>query len=355
MDFSSFIQRPALWLKSGDQEGIAVSSRVRLARNLAGRRFPTQAQGVELQEVWALLRPLLAKVPCLQAASVFDMEALDGLKRQLLFERHLISQEHLRRGTGSAVVVSEDQSLSVMVNEEDHIRMQGFSPGMNVRQVWQRVDELDSALEEEVPYAFSPTFGYLTSCPTNVGTGLRASVMMHLPGLVLLREMGPVLKGINTIGLTVRGLWGEGSEAGGHLFQVSNQITLGEKEVDIIRRLEEIVQELTAHERNARGRLLEGSRDVVMDQIGRARGILDNAWILSSREALDLLSVLRMGIELKLVNEWRREVVDELLVRMQPAHLQYLRGETLEASERDKARATLVRESLNRQRREEES
>ncbi len=355
MDIAPFISKPAAWMKSGDEDGIAVSSRIRLARNLSGRCFPTRADARELHDVWEQMRPLLKGVKLLQPAVVLDMGELGALDRQLLFERHLISHEHLHRGAGSGVVMKKDQSMVVMVNEEDHLRFQGFSPGMNLRKIWRSIDKLDSALQQKTSYAFSPKLGYLTACPTNVGTGLRASVMLHLPGLFLTREIAQVLKGVNTIGLTVRGLWGEGSEAGGHLFQISNQATLGKKEVEIVNRLEHIVNELAEHERNARGRLVESRRDILMDQIGRARGIIENAWIISSREALDLLSMLRLAIVLGLEKKWRLEDVNELLVLTRPAHLQVLTGKSLDAAARDRERAVLVRERLNSKRREEDN
>ena len=233
-----------------------------------------------------------------------------------------------------------------MVNEEDHLRMQALRPGLGLVEAWRAVDVVDSQLDAKVPLAFSPRWGYLTACPTNVGTGMRASVMLHLPGLALMEEIGPLVKGVAKIGLAVRGLWGEGTEAQGNLFQISNQVTLGDREEDIIHNLEQVVREIVSHEENARARLWRDRRVVLFDQVGRAAGILAYAHILSSREALDLLSALRLGMDMGILSGAERGRVQELLLAIQPAHLQRRAGRTLQPPERDQARAELVRETL---------
>jgi protein arginine kinase len=247
-----------------------------------------------------------------------------------------------------------------MVNEEDHIRMQAMSPGLNLRELWRQIDAVDSEMESgfNLPessgadrrapagYAFSPQLGYLTACPTNVGTGMRASVMLHLPGLVLMNEINSVLKAVNKIGLAVRGLWGEGSAAAGNMFQISNQMTLGETEQTIIGRLEKIVLEIAGHEKNSRERLMEQKKNQLRDHIGRAIGILTNAHLLNSKETLDMLSALRLGLETGLVGGWSRAMIDELFVLTQPGHLQKLEGKFIGAEKRDLARARLVRSRL---------
>ena len=226
-------------------------------------------------------------------------------------------------------------------------RMQALAPGLQLREAWERIDRLDSELDATLDYAFSPRLGYLTACPTNVGTALRASVMMHLAGLALLDEMRPVINGIQKLGLTVRGLWGEGTEASGNLFQVSNQMTLGESEGDIIHRLHQIVVEIIGHERNARARLMGTKEHVLRDTVGRAWGILRHAHVLTSREALDSLSALRLGIDAGILDDLPLSIVDELLLLTQPAHLQSLEKRVLSPEERDVVRARLVRERLN--------
>jgi protein arginine kinase len=233
-----------------------------------------------------------------------------------------------------------------MINEEDHLRLQAISPGMNLPAVWDRVNALDTELESRLEYAFSPQLGYLTACPSNVGTGLRASVMMHLSGLRLTNEIQAVVKGLGKLGIAVRGLLGEGTEAHGNMFQVSNQGTLGEAEDAIIEGLIEVVAELTQHEQNARARLMEGRRTYVLDQIGRAYGVLSHARVLSSQEAIDMLSALRLGLELKLIDGLSISGLNEIMLLTQPGHLQKMAGHPLGPEERDELRASTVKREL---------
>ena len=234
-----------------------------------------------------------------------------------------------------------------MVNEEDHLRLQSLQPGLNLQKAWQAAEALDDALEQNLSYAFSSKLGYLTACPSNIGTGMRASVMLHLPGLVLTAEAKPVINAVSKIGLAVRGLWGEGSEAAGHMFQISNQITLGKTEGEIVDHLEQIVLEVIEHEKNARLRLLDTQQIRLHDHIGRAYGILANAALMSSGEALDLLSALRLGIDLDLLPEIKRHDIDQLFIRIHPAHLQKEAGTVLSPEERDEKRAQLIRGFLD--------
>lgn len=340
------IQQRGAWLLPGQGGGIVVSSRIRLARNLKGSAFPGWAGEEECERIWRQVQPALSALTNLQPGVAMAMPELDELDRQILFERHLISREQAEKGKGSGIILRQDEGLSVMVNEEDHLRLQAMRPGLDLRGAWQVIDALDSAIEQQVPYAFSNRLGYLTACPTNVGTGMRASVMLHLPGLVLMNEINPIVKGMGKIGLAVRGLWGEGTEATGHMFQISNQITLGEKEEDIVASIEQIVQELIVHEKNARQRLLEKRDPILRDHVGRALGILSHAHILASKEALELLSGLRMGIELGILPTVDRRMVDELLLITQPGHLQKVEGRILKTKERDRARARCVRAKL---------
>ncbi len=346
MIVDDLLLQPGAWLAPGADTGIVVSSRLRLARNLRDAAFPGWAGEEECEKIWQRLRPILQGLPELAPVVVFGMAELDDLERMILFERHLISNEQAHKGRGSGLVATKDESLSVMVNEEDHLRLQAMSPGLTLRAIWQRINALDHAIEQQVPYAFSVKLGYLTACPTNVGTGLRASTMLHLPGLVLMNELNPVLKGLTKIGLAVRGLWGEGTEATGNLFQISNQITLGDREENIVQHIEQIVLEVVEHERHARARLLERKELVLRDYVGRAYGVLTHAHLLSSKEALDLLSGLRLGIDLGLVPRVDRQAVDRLLLLTQPAHLQKLEAKSLKAKDRDRVRAELVRTQL---------
>lgn len=346
MNVNDFIGRPAAWLAAGGDSGPVVSSRIRLARNLQGAAFPGWAGEAECEKIWQSLRPILQAAPTLAGSYAAGMEELDELDRQVLFERHLISREQAGKGRGSGLVGTPDERVAVMVNEEDHLRMQVIRPGLDIREAWQVMNRLDDEIGRHVRYAFSPRLGFLTACPSNVGTGLRASAMLHLPGLVLMNEMTPVIKGVTKIGMTVRGLWGEGTEAVGNMFQVSNQVTLGEKEAEIVHSLEQIVLEIVEHEKNARSRLRSRREAVLRDHVGRARGILENAHILASKEALDLLSGLRLGLEMGILKCVDRRPLDELLVVTQPAHLQKREGRKLKPRNRDLARAQRVRQVL---------
>ena len=346
MNTERYIRQPSAWLPRAGLCGVVVSSRIRLARNLKATPFPGWAAEEERERVWHRLRELLADCPTLQTPDAAGMEELEPLDKQVLFERCLISREQAGQGAGSGVAIRPDEAVSVMVNEEDHLRLQSFQPGLALDAVWETVDRLDSEIEAATEYAYSPVLGYLTACPTNVGTGMRASVMLHLPGLVYMKEMNAVVKGMAKIGLAVRGLWGEGSEAAGNMFQVSNQITLGEREADLLQHLEQIVQEIVEHEKNARWRLFEASEELVRDRAGRALGVLSNAHLMASKEALDLLSDLRLGIDMGVVSFKRKELVNDLLLCVQPGHLQAFHGHALAARERDVARAAYVRERI---------
>ncbi len=346
MTLSDLLKQSGSWLAPGCETGIVVSSRVRLARNLSKTPFPGWASEDAREGVWKSLQPVLEGLEFFKDGLTVPMADTDELDKHILFERHLISRELAEKGRGSAVVVSTDENLAIMINEEDHLRLQAIRPGMDLRQTWQNINAVDDQIEQKMAYAFSARLGYLTACPTNVGTGMRASVMLHVPGLVLMNEINPIVKGMGKIGLAVRGLWGEGTEATGNMFQVSNQISLGEKEENIISNLEQIVLEIVEHEKNARGRLLDRKDAVLRDHVGRAYGILAHAHILTSREALDLLSGLRLGIDVGLLKSMNRQVIDELLLLTQPGHLQKIMKKQLKPKDRDAARALLVRRKL---------
>jgi protein arginine kinase len=347
MTLDGLLERHGGWLESGPDEGPVISSRVRFARNLHNTTFPGWASKDVRDRVWNEVVLAFDKVQDGGEFLRWRMDELDPLERELLFERHLISAELAERKFGSGLFVSEDECRAVMVNEEDHIRLQSLRPGLSLQKALEEAEALDNSLEQNLTYAFSSKLGYLTACPSNVGTGMRASVMLHLPGLCLTEEIKPVINAVSKIGLAVRGMWGEGSEASGHMFQISNQITLGKTEVEIISHLDQIVLEVIEHEKNARLRLMESQEIRVHDHIGRAYGILAHAAMMNSSEALDLLSGLRLGIDLNLMPEITRHDIDQLFIQIQPAHLQKAAGMTLSPEERDMKRAQLVREFLN--------
>jgi protein arginine kinase len=274
------------------------------------------------------------------------MQELTPADKQVLVERHLISREQAAKNAGSAVVINKKQTLSIMINEEDHLRMQALRSGLQLKNVFKLLDKVDCALEQRLDFAFHPRLGYLTACPTNVGTGMRASAMVHLPALVLSDQINQIIQAVNKIGLAVRGLYGEGTEAMGNLFQVSNQTTLGEKEDEIITRLNQVIEKIIEHEQNARQLLLQKRLGTLLDQIGRAFGILTHAHSMTSKEALNLLSFMKLGIDLGFFPDGHRPVIDELFMETQPAHLQKNSQQKLQVEERDALRAGIIREKL---------
>ncbi len=347
MDIHSFLVPPAhIARRKGPHDRIVMSSRVRLARNLKEAAFPGWAKKPERIRVLDLIRPAVETLPEMKDAFSQTMDSLSTLDKQILVERHLISREHAAKSTGSGLVLNREETLCFMINEEDHLRMQALRPGLQLRQAWSAIDQADSALEKRLEYAFSPDLGYLTACPTNIGTGIRVSAMLHLPGLVLAEQINPIIQSVNKLGLAVRGLYGEGTEALGNVFQVSNQMTLGEAESAIVERLEKVLAQLIEHEENARGTLLEKKPKMVFNHIGRAYGILANAHSISSKETMNLLSLMRLGVDLALFPGVDRALVDELFILTQPAHLQKQHSEKLSAEERDLLRADMVRERL---------
>jgi protein arginine kinase len=340
------IRNPGSWLSRDDAAGIVLSSRVRLARNLAGRPFPCQARREERVRLCAEIRDACGQSQSLSPALFFDMGQLDTCDKQVLKERHLISREMAERGEGSGLLVADNERVAIMINEEDHLRLQAINPGDDLRTVWSHINGVDSDFERRMDFAFSPRLGYLTSCPSNVGTGLRASVMVHLPGLHLLEEVDAVCRGLTRIGLAVRGLFGEGSEAFGNMYQISNQVTLGRSEEEILNEVLEFVREVVQHERNARVRLFESRRSLLIDRVSRARAVLAAARLMTSEEMVELLSILRLGVECGLAQGIRIAGINELLLLSQPGHLQRMAGRALDAVERDELRARFGRERV---------
>ena len=275
-----------------------------------------------------------------------DLVSLEDLDRQLLVERHLISRELAKKKQGAAFVLSKDETCSIMINEEDHLRMQVILPGLQIKEAWKAVNKLDTLLEDKLPIAFSGRYGFLTACPTNTGTGIRVSAMLHLPGLVIAEHMQQTITAVNKLGLAVRGLYGEGTEALGNVFQISNQMTLGETENDIIERLNKVVVQVIENEENARAKLLESNPEMLFNNIGRAYGILTNAHVISSKEAKNLLSLLRLGLDLGYFPDMDPEVVDELFIVTEPGHIQSKEAKKMSPEERDIMRATQLRERL---------
>ena len=347
MNLHEFLVSPAETAqRHGPHDRIVMSSRVRLARNVRDAAFPGWAKKPERVKILEMIRPAVESLPEMKGAFSEAMDNLGALDKQILVERHLISREHAAKSSGSGLVLNREESFCVMINEEDHLRMQALRPGLQLRQAWGAIDHLDSELEKKLDYAFDNELGYLTACPTNLGTGIRVSAMLHLPGLVLGEQINPIIQSVNKLGLAVRGLYGEGTEALGNVFQVSNQMTLGETETTIVERLEKVLAQIIEHEENARQTLLEKKPKVVFNHIGRAYGILANAHSISSKETMNLLSLMRLGVDMGLFPGAERSLVDELFILTQPAHLQKQFSDKLTAEERDLLRADMVRERL---------
>ncbi len=349
MNVHDFLVPPAdTARRAGPHNRIVLSSRVRLARNLRGVAFPGWAKKAERVKALDNIRPAVMSLVQMSEAFSESMDNLTALDKQILVERHLISREHAAKGAGSGLVLNRDETFCVMINEEDHLRMQALRPGLQLKQAWSAIDQLDSQLEKKLDYAFNNDLGYLTACPTNLGTAIRVSAMLHLPGLVLAEQINQIIQAVNKLGLAVRGLYGEGTEALGNVFQVSNQMTLGETEAEIVERLNKVLSQIIEHEENARGTLMEKKPKMVYNHIGRAYGILANAHSISSKETMNLLSLMRLGVDMEMFPEVDRSLVDELFILTQPAHLQRCFTEKLGAEERDLFRADMLRERLQR-------
>ncbi|MFK5924294.1 MAG: protein arginine kinase [Verrucomicrobiota bacterium] len=347
MRFSTLLKKPAEWMRAdGPHNDIVVSSRVRLARNLSGHPFPGWARAEERSQLMAIARPAVEALPEMRDAFSQEMTKLSAIEKQVLVERHLVSREHAAKSGGCATVMNRNQSISIMINEEDHLRIQALRPGLQLLKAYQTLDKIDDELESHLPYAYDPKYGYLTACPTNLGTGLRASAMLHLPGLVLSDQINQTIQAANKIGLAVRGLYGEGTEALANLFQISNQTTLGQDEPSIIEHLDKVIVRIIENEENARLKLTEDQSTMLQDQIGRAYATLRYAYIIPSKEAMNFLSMVRLGIDLGVFNAEERDVINVLLTEIQPAHLQIEAKRKLNAAERDVLRAEIVRRHL---------
>ncbi|MDP1797765.1 MAG: protein arginine kinase [Planctomycetaceae bacterium] len=347
MDLDALTHTSGEWLRAnGPDSDIVMSSRIRLARNLADYPFPNRASDAVRADVEQLLRGEIAKSPAGKKLQYVQIDALETLDRQFLVERQLISRElsenHGQRGVG----ISPEENVSLMVNEEDHLRMQVLRSGFALDECWHDIDAIDDAIESSVTYAFSEQLGYLTACPTNVGTGIRVSVLLHLPGLVMTKEIQKVFQALQKIGLAVRGLYGEGSQAMGDFYQISNQATLGKGEEQIIKTIKDVVPNILAYERKVRTTLVQENRQNLHDQVSRALGNLKHARQISSEETMHLLSSVRMGINLGLIHDLEIPTLNELFIHTQPAHLQKLRHERMETAERNAARADYIRQRL---------
>ncbi|MFZ3590883.1 protein arginine kinase [Bacillus sp. DJP31] len=351
MSLQRFIdQAVSPWMsQEGPDADIVLSSRIRLARNIEMYQFPIVSTNDEASEIIHLFEKSLVNqiYDTVGKFELLRMNELQPIEKRVLVEKHLISPHLAEDASFGACLLSENEAVSIMINEEDHIRIQCLFPGFQLTEALKVASGLDDWIEEHVDYAFDEKRGYLTSCPTNVGTGMRASVMMHLPSLVITQQMNRIIPAINQLGLVVRGIYGEGSEALGNIFQISNQITLGKTEEDIVEDLKSVVQQLIVQERSAREALTKTSGIQLEDRVHRSFGILAYSRIIESKEAARCLSDVRLGIDLGFIKNVSRNILNELMILTQPGFLQQYAGGALRANERDVRRATIIRERLN--------
>ncbi|SEB18735.1 protein arginine kinase [Thalassobacillus cyri] len=337
------------WMKEeGPDSDIVLSSRIRLARNFAQVTFPIIAKEEDLKPILDFFDQEFAHQSFKEYKN-FELVPMNNLKpieKRVLVEKHLISPHLAEQSDHSAALISENEQISVMINEEDHLRIQLYYPGFQLEQALKRASELDDWLEEKINYAFDEKRGYLTACPTNVGTGMRASVMMHLPALAMTQQVNRMIPAINQLGLVVRGIYGEGSEALGNIFQISNQITLGKSEDDIVEDLQSVVRQLIDQERRARDTLMQRSGLQLEDRVFRSYGVLKNSRIIESKEAAKCLSDVRLGIDLGFIKNISNNILNELMILTQPGFLQQYAQETLTPDQRDIRRASLIRERI---------
>ncbi len=348
MELKDLIQTRGEWMRGeGADADIVISSRIRLARNLAQFPFLSRADDSVRAEIEKTLHDNLVDLSLGGQLNYFDINQLEGIDRQFLVERQLISRELAESHGSRGVGFTRQENVSLMVNEEDHLRIQVLHCGFELDSCWREISRIDDLLEERVTYAFNEELGYLTACPTNVGTGIRVSVLMHLPALVLTKEIQKVFQALQKISLAVRGLYGEGSQAMGDFYQISNQITLGNSEEQLLKKLKEVVPNIISYERKVRQALIKESRQALHDKVSRAYGTLKSAQSISSEETMHLLSSVRMGVNLGLIDDLQIPTVNELFMHTQPAHLQKLRKTSLDSADRNAARAAYLWQRLS--------
>ncbi len=354
LELSELVRSNGEWLRgSGPESDIVISSRIRLARNLADFPFISRATAADRTELERSLRDKLLKLGSDLALNYIDVSKLPLVDRQFLVERQLISRELAEAEGARGVAIDPQEQVSVMVNEEDHLRIQVIHCGLDLEPAWEHINRIDDLLEAHVTYAFHERLGYLTACPTNVGTGMRVSVMLHLPALVLTRQIDKVFRSLQKISLAVRGLYGEGTQAMGDFYQISNQVTLGRSEADLLKQVRDVVPIIIEYERKAREALIRDNRENLHDRVSRDYGILCNAHTISSEETMHLLSSVRMGVNLGLIRDLEIPTLNKLFIHTQPAHLQKLTGTQLDTAHRNIERARYLRRHLSRNKTEE--
>ncbi|MBN2119949.1 MAG: protein arginine kinase [Candidatus Omnitrophica bacterium] len=349
MDLEELLNKPGEWLKGkGPDSHIIVSSRIRLARNIKGFVFPNKMDLKQSQEAFEQIQKAQAKSSILRSFNFLKMEEFSTLDKELLLERHLVSQEHITTSQGKALLLRKDEVCSIMINEEDHLRIQVIKSGFDLYDTWEIASKIEAEFAKNLDFAFSGSIGYLTSCPTNVGTGIRASCMLHLPGLIMTKRINRILELVAKLSFTTRGFFGEGTQAIGNFFQVSNQITLGLSESEILSNLAGVIKQLKSQEMEAREYMVSKYKLSMEDRIWRALGTLKSSRLIASNETLSHLSLLRLGMDLGIIRGLDTELINNLFIIIQPAHLQKIYKKKLSHQERDSIRATLLREKLEK-------
>lgn len=347
MILDDLIKHNSEWLKgTGPNSEIVISSRIRLARNLEKYPFPHWASKKQSQEVLEKTQEAASKVDLLKKTIFLKLADLDVVDKQFLIERHLMSHEHATRSNNKGVIIDEEEVVAIMINEEDHLRIQVMRSGFDLFSAWNIINQIDDSLSGYLSFAYQTDWGYLTACPTNTGTGMRGSVMLHLPALVMTHQINKVLAAVAKLGFNTRGLYGEGTQAAGNFFQISNQVSLGHTEEEIIDNINGLIRQIVDQEKQSRDILMQQNRQVLEDRIWRSFGILKNAFIISSQEVMELLSLLRLGVDVGVIKDIDRASINELFLLTQPAHLQKLEGKKLTTQERDARRASIIRKTI---------
>lgn len=348
MEIKDLSDKTGEWLRgTGKESDIVISSRIRLARNIAGFPFLSRSNLKQRKEIESLLKKTIIESNITKDISYVNLNNATSVDKLLLVERHLISKEHAEGEGDRGVAFGKSETISLMINEEDHLRVQVIRSGFELSNTWETTDEIDNILGKTLNFAFSARFGYLTACPTNVGTGMRVSVMVHLPALGMTKHIEKVFNAVGKLGLVVRGLYGEGTKVSGDLYQISNQFALGKSEKEIISIIESVIPRITSYERMARKALVLESKDQLEDRVWRSYGMLKAARMITSEEILQLLSQVRMGVNIGLIDDIEIQTLNELFVLTLPGHLQKLQGRELDSTQRNIVRASYVRKRLD--------
>jgi len=347
MKLDDLLKHSSEWLKgTGPNSDIVISSRLRLARNLGKFSFPHWADQKQSEQVLRSIEETVKKTDYLKTATTFLMSDLDGVDKQFLVERHLMSLELAQKQGNNALIVDDDEIIAIMINEEDHIRCQVMQSGFNLFEAWNIINKIDDELAKTLDFAFSSDWGYLTACPTNAGTGMRGSVMLHLPALVMTRQIERILAAISKLSFTTRRLYGEVTQASGNIFQISNQVSLGHSEDEIVQNINGLIRQIIDQEKQAREIMASRNKEMLEDRVNRSLGILKNAHIITSQETIELLSMVRLGCDLGMVKNISLRYINELFIITQPAHLQKMESKKFSSQERDVKRAEIIRERL---------